>query len=190
LTDFISALANLAQTPESSPIIVGHVHSYDYSEGLDDQRRLRVKYLAPDGAAVVSPLLYRVTSSLTADPPVPEVGALVIGLWTALDRSAGVYLGTVQNQPLVTNFDSTQDKTEVVPGVLTLRARHIRIIAEDGLELFGNITQPNYSSLKIGDEPTSDRASDIQFRDGFGCEIAVREIFNAVLLDELPELDA
>lgn len=193
MTDLIDLLANLQQTTEAqpfNPVITGFCHSYDHSTGEDDQRRIRVNYVAPDGSLTVSPLLYRCSMAPGSDRQVPPIGALVIGLWTRADRSAGVYLGFVQNQPLVTNFDPQRDWTEVVDGVLTLRAEKVRILAEDGIELIAGVDRPNYSHIRVGDEATGKFASDVSFRDGFGCEITSRDIYNAVFLDESADLDA
>lgn len=192
MADLIDLLANLQQSQDAqpfSPVIVGFCHSYDHSTGEDDQRRIRVNYIAPDGSLTVSPLLYRCAMAPGSDRQVPPLQSLVIGLWTRTDRSAGVYFGFVQNQPLVTNFNPVTDWTEIVDGVLTIRADKIRIISESGIELIANVERPNYSHVKIGDEPTGNNASDVTIRDGFGCEMTARGVYNAVFLDELPELD-
>lgn len=191
MPDLIDLLAGLQQSQDAqpfSPVIIGFCHSYDHSTGEENQRRIRVNYVAPDGSLTVSPLLYRCAMSPGSDPQMPALQSLVIGLWTKVDRSAGVWLGFVQNTPLVTNFDPVRDWTEVVDGVLTLRAERVRIISETGIELIAGVDMPNYSHVTIGDDATGSNASDIKFRDGFECEIKVRDIYNAVFLDESADL--
>lgn len=186
----LDLLSDLAQSTEQPnwPVFVGHCHSYDHSSGEENLRRIRMTYVAPDGKLTVSPLLFRCAMSPGTDYPVPTLQSLVVGLWTRPERTAGVYLGFVQNEPLVTNESQTHDYFELIEGILTIRARHVRIVTEDGIELMTNVEQPNYSHVEIGGEATSDQASHIKFRDGFGCEITIREIFNAVKLDESPDL--
>lgn len=193
MADFIDLLAGLQQSQTLQPdwpVIVGFCHSYDYSTGEQDLRRIRVNYMSSDSRLTVSPLLYRCSMSPGSDRQVPPIGALVIGLWTVPDKTAGVYLGFVQNQEQVTNFDSTRDWSETVDGVLTIKAERMRFIAENGIELIANCEMPNFSRLKLGDDPTGGNASDISFRDGYECELTIRTIYNSTILDESPELDA
>ena len=191
-------LARLA-TQEGNAMLplLGFCHSYDIDAGEANLRRIRVTYAGNDGRLVVSPLLFRVVMHPGSDPPVPSPGALVLGFWLNAEKTEGVYLGVISNESsnTVTNFDQTKDWFELLPdGVVTIRAKTIRLIAEEGIELRANVESPNHAKITIGGLDAaagySGYSSDIVFQDGFGCDLNWRSVYNAVNLDEDPELDA
>lgn len=181
------------EEPQVFPL-VGFCHSYDIDGGEENLRRIRVTYPTESGALAVSPLLFRVSLHPGSDPPVPAIGSCVFGFWLNKEKTEGIYLGVIAagRGTLVDNFSQTKDWFEICPdGVVTIRAKTIRFVADEGIELMANTEAPNNCRIALGGSTLIDGpTSDITLQDGFGCEIAFREIYNAVKLDEAPELDA
>lgn len=195
---FMELLVKLATQQDTALFpFLGFCHSTDIDGGEENLRRIRVTYAGVDGRLVVSPLLYRVVPHEGSDPPVPKPGVLVFGLWLNAEKTEGVYLGVISNETStrVTNFDQTKDWFEVLnDGVVTIRAKTIRLLSEEGIELRANVEAPNHAKIVIGgfDAARGDNGynSDIVLQDGFGCDLNWRTVYNAVYLDEDPELDA
>lgn len=162
LLDMMAATARQV----SDPILpfVGFCHSYDRDEpGEPNLRRIKVSYPGPGGGLAVSPLLWRVASHERSDPPVPKLGAMVLCFWLKGDRSQGVYLGVVQNQPLVLNDSPEGDWTEILEGgILTIRADVIRLLANRAIEIAGRVNDECYSEIRF------DQNGDILFKDYHG----------------------
>lgn len=79
------------------PLFLGIVKSWDYQEGLEDLRRVRVLY--PEGdQLIVSPLLMRVVNHAGEDPPLPPAGTMLLCLWLDEEKTSGVWLGVVLNK--------------------------------------------------------------------------------------------
>jgi len=194
MNDLLMTLLTKLATQQDGAILplLGFVHSYDIDEGLPDQRRIRVSYVGGDGQLVVSPLLWRVLMHPGSDPPVPTPGAFVFGFWLNAERTEGVYLGVMGNDASVgvSNFDPKRDWFELLPdGVVMIRAKTIRLVTEEGIELMANTEAPNSCKLTIGGfQQGVGYTSDIVFQDGYGCELYWRDVYNAVNLDENPEL--
>lgn len=162
LLDMMATAARQAEDPILP--FVGFCHSYDYDEpGEINLRRIKVSYPGPHGGLAVSPLLWRVASHNASDPPVPALGAMVFGFWLKADRSQGVYLGVVQNQQPILNDDPIQDWAEIVEGgTLTIRARVIRLLATELIEVSSRVNEEGYSQIAL------DQSGDIRFRDYHG----------------------
>lgn len=123
----IAALVKAAtmQVDSFNPLFLGAVKNYDFAEGLEDLRRVRVLYFEDD-QAIISPLLWRVVDHVGDDPPLPPSGTMLLCLWLDREKTSGLWLGVVLNRKQTSPANSLAvnegDMVIETPGNLVVKA--------------------------------------------------------------------